>query len=75
MSTNRKPLLSPANADTLNHLRALAADGTAPTLEELATACGIGVSTARYHLEMLEKKGAIRRAPGVARGIEIVESA
>ena len=74
MSTERKPLLSPANADTLNHLRALAKDGTAPTLEELAGACGVGVSTARYHLLELEKKGAIKRIPGQARGIEIVEA-
>ncbi len=75
MTTERKPLLSPSNADTLHHLRALAKDGTAPTLQELAKACGVGYSTARYHLLELEKKGAIRRIPGQARGIEIVESA
>lgn len=49
--------------------------GVAPTVRELATGIKAG-STQRAHelLVALEGRGAIRRLPGKARAIEIVES-
>lgn len=49
-------------------------DGMPPSQTEIAKAFGFsGVRAAQYHLEALEAKGAIRRIPGQARGIRIVQ--
>ena len=51
------------------------ADGLPPSQAEIASALGFkGVRAAQYHLEALEQAGAIRRIPGVARGIRLVAS-
>jgi repressor LexA len=51
------------------------ADGLPPSQAEIASAFGFkGVRAAQHHLEALEQAGAIRRTPGVARGIRLVAS-
>lgn len=51
------------------------ADGAPPSQVEIAHAFGFkGVRAAQYHLEALEAAGAIRRVPGQARGIRLVQS-
>ena len=64
--------------DTQRQILALIADGLAregmpPSQAEIARAMGFsGVRAAQYHLEALEQAGAIRRAPGKARGIRLL---
>ena len=49
-------------------------DGAPPSQTEIARAFGFkGVRAAQYHLEALEQAGAIRRVPGQARGIRLVQ--
>lgn len=51
------------------------ADGASPSQVEIAHAFGFkGVRAAQYHLEALEAAGKIRRVPGQARGIRLVQS-
>ncbi|MDV3469089.1 transcriptional repressor LexA [Stenotrophomonas sp. C3(2023)] len=51
-------------------------DGAPPSQTEIARAFGFkGVRAAQYHLEALEQAGAIRRVPGQARGIRLVQAA
>jgi len=46
-----------------------------PTVREIAAAMGIAsVNGVQGHLAALEKKGVVRRTPGVARGIELTEA-
>lgn len=48
--------------------------GMAPTYREIGQACEISTtSLVDYHLEVLARAGFIRRYPGVARGIVILE--
>ncbi len=50
-------------------------DGVPPSQTEIARAFGFkGVRAAQYHLEALEQAGAIRRVPGQARGIRLVQA-
>ena len=64
--------------DTQRHILALVAEGLAregmpPSQSEMARALGFsGVRAVQYHLEALEQAGAIRRAPGKARGIRLL---
>lgn len=52
----------------------IATDGVPPSQTEIARAFGFqGVRGAQYHLEALEAAGAIRRIPGQARGIRLVQ--
>ena len=44
-----------------------------PTLREIAVGCYLARSTAAYHLQKLEHKGYIRREPGRARGLTLLE--
>lgn len=69
--------LTPANQRVFDSLvRITNEQGRPPSLTELAEASGKGISTARYHLHELDKKGFVRVTPDVDRGIEIlVESA
>jgi repressor LexA len=51
-------------------------DGAPPSQTEIAEAFGFsGVRAAQYHLEALERAGAIRRVPGKARGIRLCQPA
>ena len=53
----------------------LAETGTAPTLQEIGAAVGIGhVSAVFKHLEALEKKGYLIRDPSRPRGIRLIEA-
>lgn len=50
------------------------AEGVPPSQTEIAQAFGFrGVRAAQYHLEALEQAGAIKRVPGQARGIRLVQ--
>ena len=49
----------------------IAAHGYAPTLRELADACGLSTVGVRLYLQRLERAGAIRRDYAVARGIVV----
>ncbi len=54
----------------------IAADGVPPSQTEIAHAMGFkGVRAAQYHIEALEQAGVIRRVPGQARGIRLVQEA
>jgi repressor LexA len=54
----------------------IAADGVPPSQTEIAHAMGFkGVRAAQYHIEALEQAGLIRRVPGQARGIRLVQEA
>jgi repressor LexA len=51
-------------------------DGVPPSQAEIAKALGFsGVRAAQYHLEILEQAGAIKRIPGQARGIRLLQAA
>ena len=66
--------LSDTQRQILAHIaEGLARDGMPPSQAEIARAMGLsGVRAAQYHLEALEQAGAIRRAPGKARGIRLL---
>ncbi|MBU3935671.1 transcriptional repressor LexA [Patescibacteria group bacterium] len=52
----------------------IAKSGYAPTLTEIADFLGLSsLSTVHEHLEVLEKKGKIRRYKGAVRGIELLD--
>ena len=52
----------------------IAVDGMPPSQTEIARAMGFsGIRAAQYHLEALEQAGVIRRVPGKARGIRLVQ--
>lgn len=54
----------------------IGSEGVPPSQTEIARAFGFkGVRGAQYHLEALEQAGAIRRVPGQARGIRLVQPA
>ena len=51
-------------------------EGVPPSQTEIATAFGFSsVRAAQYHLEALERAGAIQRVPGQARGIRLTQAA
>src|SRR5688572_24364609 len=50
-------------------------EGVPPSQTEIATAFGFSsVRAAQYHLEALERAGAIQRIPGQARGIRLTQA-
>ena len=50
-------------------------EGVPPSQTEIATAFGFSsVRAAQYHLEALERAGAIQRVPGQARGIRLAQT-
>ena len=56
--------------------QAIRANGYPPTMRQIGDAVGhINVNAVRNHLRALEKNGAIRRDPGVARGIRVLQEA
>lgn len=53
----------------------IAGEGVPPSQTEIAAAFGFSsVRAAQYHLEALERAGAIQRVPGQARGIRLVQA-
>ena len=70
---DRRPALTPANQHTLDTIvRLTYQEGQPPSLRELAQACGVGVTTTRYHALKLDEKGYIVYTPNVERGIAIL---
>ena len=62
--------LTARQEEALSYLRQYRAErGLSPTLRELSEALGMKLESARNLLEALERKGEIRRIPGVSRGI------
>lgn len=52
---------------------AVARDGCAPSLAEIGQQFGwASLSTVSHHVSALERKGYVRRTPGVARGLTIL---
>lgn len=49
-------------------------EGFAPSLRDIAHGCGLGRTTVLYHLHRLLQWGLIRRSPGKARTIILVDS-
>ncbi len=47
--------------------------GMSPTLEEIAEKFGVSKVTVHDHIRQLEKKGAIRKVPHMARALEILD--
>jgi repressor LexA len=70
-----KPVeLTPRQAEAVAYIRANS-HLYGPTVREIAAAMGIAsVNGVQGHLDALEKKGVLRRKPGIARGIELTEA-
>jgi repressor LexA len=70
-----KPVeLTPRQAEAVAYIRANS-HLYGPTIREIAAAMGISsVNGVQGHLDALEKKGVLRRKPGIARGIELTEA-
>lgn len=49
-------------------------EGYPPSLRDIARGCGLGLTTANYHLSRLVQLGLIRRASGQARSLRLVET-
>ena len=47
--------------------------GVSPTLEEIAQQFGVSKVTIHDHIRQLEKKGALRKAPHLARSLELID--
>ena len=78
MATKQKPARQPLTKRQRHVLetlcRIIELTGDAPSVRELATAAGIGSGQgALVHLRMLEKKCYIRRTPGAARAIHVLD--
>jgi repressor LexA len=69
--------LSPRQKKILGFIQNFLTDKTyPPTIRDIVNGCGISsTSVADYNLEILEKKGYIRRHREVSRGIELLDSA
>jgi SOS-response transcriptional repressor LexA len=67
----RKLPLKEDTARVLEYVRLYISErnGVAPSMREIANACFISVSQVATHLEILEAYGVIRRTPGRARAI------
>jgi repressor LexA len=54
----------------------MAEKGYSPSVGDIVTGCGLSSpNLAQYHLNVLEREGVVRRAPGVFRSIQIVQKA
>lgn len=72
---NRYPV-TPRQQEVLNALAAFHGEGKAPTLYELAAACGLKSTWAiRRHLAILQKKGLAKRGFNEPRSIQLAEAA
>ncbi len=67
--------LTARQREVLEHIRAFIEKyGYPPSLREICIRAGIkGPKNARKHLDALEKKGFIRRHPGISRAIELLD--
>ena len=74
-TSDQKPVeLTPRQAEAVAYIRANS-HLYGPTIREIAAAMGIAsVNGVQGHLDALEKKGVLRRTPGIARGIELTEA-
>lgn len=72
MANHKVEHLTDRQEQILRHIRrAIAVEGDAPTVAELAAAVGMRPSSVHYQLRELETKGAIVRESGQARGIRL----
>jgi SOS-response transcriptional repressor LexA len=72
---NRYPI-TPRQQEVLAALAAFQAEGKSPTLNELATACGLKSTYGiRRHLVILQKKGLAKRGFNEPRSIRLAEAA
>jgi repressor LexA len=72
MARHRVEYLTDRQEQILRHIRmAIADQGDAPTVAELADHVGLAASTVHYQLLELEAKGAIVREPHRPRGIRL----
>jgi len=70
--TDATPALTPKQAAVLAWIQANSGYYS-PTVREIARQFGIASPNGvACHLDALERKGFIRRTPGIARGIEVV---
>jgi SOS-response transcriptional repressor LexA len=69
--------LTPRQSECLTFIKAyIDVDAVAPSLDEICVAMGLkSKSGAKRLLEGLEERGVIRRSPGRARSIEIIDPA
>ena len=76
LSPSMETALTPRQAEILEAIRThMGEHGRPPSHPELARVLGLASTNAVFkHLEALEKKGAIERAPGLARGIRLKEA-
>lgn len=59
--------------EVLKFLRDFMAEhGYAPSRQELADHFGFTLNAGQQHLNLLEKKGAIKRTPGVMRSVQVL---
>ncbi|MFC1914115.1 transcriptional repressor LexA [Chloroflexota bacterium] len=67
--------LSTKQQDMLDFIhRFLADNGYPPSIRDIQSGCGLSsTSVVDYNLDILEKKGHLRRHPEVSRGIELVD--
>lgn len=74
MTVPRKPL-SPRQRQMLVYIRTYTSErGLPPSLREIGAVCGIpSTSTVSYHLDRLAARGYLRRVPGIARGVILLE--
>jgi len=74
-TSDQKPVeLTPRQAEAVAFIKANS-HLYGPTVREIAAAMGISsVNGVQGHLDALEKKGVLRRKPGIARGIELTEA-
>lgn len=62
--------LTPVQAETLAFIKAhIAQHGYSPTFAEMAEAANVHGNAIADHIAMMIKKGAITKAPGIARSI------
>jgi repressor LexA len=74
-TSEQKPVeLTPRQAEAVAFIRANS-HLYGPTIREIAAAMGIAsVNGVQGHLDALEKKGVLRRKPGIARGVILTEA-
>jgi len=74
-TSEQKPVeLTPRQAEAVAFIKANS-HLYGPTVREIAAAMGISsLNGVQGHLDALEKKGVLRRKPGIARGIELTEA-
>lgn len=75
-AADNRPALTKRQSAILEVLRiSIENHGYPPSVREIAEATGLSSSsTVKHHLDILEEKGYIRRAPGLPRALEIIEA-